>query len=367
MASARACASISESIGNGPGIRTVGNFTGKELTMLNGNVLSVLAMSALIAVTLSGCGSSGGGAGGGGGPVVEPMPDLRSVLDDANSATIADVIGRAADAQPAAGSVTQSANVDANGVTADRLEVEARYDETNVICFTVENGTEWTIAMDEGDPQALTGLPSPWRGANLVKRTDDGTVLVIAYSDIGHSDTDYLAGGFWLFFPDDLAHTQGYAGGAFADGNDPFRQENILALQGSATYSGWAAGTYTLRSLSGFDLDVFFGVANLTADFGADNGLGTVSGSITEVEVDGELIGATLDLGTAAIGSDKSGFFEGQATGFAGALTLQGRWGGQFYGNGESNGLPSSVAGTFGGRSVDNTANFIGTFGAHHQ
>ena len=331
--------------------------------MLNGNVISVLGMSVLMAITLSGC----GGGGSGGGPVVEPMPDLRSVLDDADPATTADVVGRAASARPFASSVTQSANVDADGVTIDRVEVEARYDETNVICFTVQNGTKWSIAMDEGDPEPLTDLPTPWKGANLVKRTDDGTVLVIAYSDIGHSDADYLAGGFWLFFPDDLAHTEGYAGGAFADGNDPFRQENILALQGTATYTGWAAGMYTLRSLSGFDLDTFVGVANLHADFGANNGLGTVSGSITEVEVDDELIAATLDLGTAAISSNNSGFFEGQATGVAEGLTLQGRWAGQFYGNGESDGLPSSVAGTFGGRSADNVANFVGTFGAHHQ
>ena len=334
--------------------------------MFNKDMISLLAMSALMAVTLSGCGGGDGG-GGAGGPVVEPMPDLRAVLEDADPATIADVVATAASARPFAASITQSANVDAGGVTMDRVEVEARYDETNVICFTVQNGTEWTIAMDEGEPEAITDLPAPWKGANLVKRTDDGTVVVIAYSDIGHSDTDYLAGGFWLSFPDDLAHTEGYSGGAFADGNDPFHQANILGLQGTATYTGFAAGTYTLRSLEGFDLGTFVGVVNLNADFGADNALGTISGSITDVEVDDEPIVASLDLGTAAVGSVNSGFFEGQATGVAEGLTLQGRWGGQFYGNGEANGLPSSVAGTFGGRSADNAANYVGAFGAHHQ
>ncbi len=332
--------------------------------MFKGNMISALAMTALIAVTLSGC---GGGGGGGRGGLVEEMPDLRAILDDADPATIVDVVARAASARPVAASVTQSANVDVDGVTMDQVEVEARYDETNVICFTVQNGTEWSIAMDEGDPDPITGLPSPWKGADLAKRTDDGTVLVIAYSDIGDSDTDYLAGGFWLFFPNDLAHTAGYAAGAFADGSDHFRQENILALQGTATFRGYAAGMYTLRSVDGFDLDTFEGVVNLDADFGAENGLGTVSGSITEVEVDGEPIAATLNLGTAAIGSNNSGFFEGQATGVAEGLTLEGRWGGQFFGNSESDGLPSSVAGTFGGRSTDNVANFVGAFGAHHQ
>lgn len=135
-------------------------------------------------------------------------------------------------------------------------------------------------------PDPITELPSPWKGTDLAKQTDDGTVILIAYSDTGHSDTDYLAGGFWLFVPDDLAHTEGYSGGAFADGNDPFHQENVLALQGTATYRGYAAGMYTLRSIEGFDLNTFEGVVNLTADFGAEDGLGTVSGSITEVEVD---------------------------------------------------------------------------------
>lgn len=332
--------------------------------MFNGNMISVLAMSGLLAVTLSGCGGGGGSRGG----LMEEMPDLREeVFDDADPATFVDVVARAAGARPVAASVTQSANVDADGVTMDQVEVEARYDETNVICFTVQNGTEWSIAMDEGDPELITDLPSPWKGADLVKRTDDGTVLVIAYSDIGHSDTDYLAGGFWLFVPDDLAHTAGYTGGAFADGSDPFRQANILGLQGTATYSGYAAGMYSLRSVEGFDLDTFEGVVNLSADFGAENGLGTISGSITDVEVDGEAIAATLNLGTAGLGSANSGFFEGQATGVAQGLTLEGRWGGQFFGNSEPDGMPSSVAGTFGGRSADNVANFVGAFGAHHQ
>ena len=114
---------------------------------------------------------------------------------------IADVLARAAGARPVAASVTQSANVDAGGVTMDRVEVEARYDGANVARFRVQNGTEWSIAMDEGEQHPITDLPSPWKGADLDKRTDDGTVILVAYSDIGHSDTDYLAGGFWLFLP----------------------------------------------------------------------------------------------------------------------------------------------------------------------
>ena len=44
-----------------------------------------------------------------------------------------------------------------------------------------------------------------------------------------------------------------------------------------------------------------------------------------------------------------------------------GQWGGQFFGNGETDRYPGSVAGTFGGQSDDNAVSFVGVFGAHKE
>ncbi len=325
----------------------------------------VLAMGALVAVVLSGC-------GGGGGDSMTRMPDPSPVEPDASSVALADAIGRAARARPVAGSVTQSSNVDANGVTVDQIEVTARYDETNVLCFSIQNGTRWSTGFDEGDRRPIPGLPSPWKAAVMEKRVDGGRVSIVAYSDISRSNPDYLAGGAWLFVPDDVTSSASYVAGTFADGTDPFRQEDIQPLQDTATYRGRAMGTYSLKSidstgLASFEIDTFNGILSLTADFGGGSGLGTISGSVTDVEADDEPLEATLNLGTADIVASNSGFFEGEATGDAEGLTLVGRWGGQFFGNGQADGMPGAVAGTFGGHSTDNAANFVGVFGAHKQ
>ena len=74
-----------------------------------------------------------------------------------------------------------------------------------------------------------------------------------------------------------------------------------------------------------------------------------------------------LNLGTAAIGSQNSGFFEGAVTGSDEERTYVGNWGGQFFGNNESDGKPGSVGGTFGGSSTDDAISFVGAFGAHKQ
>ena len=64
----------------------------------------VLAMVASLAVALSGC---GGGGGGGGGSSIAPTRSLA--LEDPITAThTAGAISRAAEAEPRAGSVTQS-------------------------------------------------------------------------------------------------------------------------------------------------------------------------------------------------------------------------------------------------------------------
>ena len=223
---------------------------------------------------------------------------------------------------------------------------------------------------------ALTGLDAPWKGAELGKKLSDGILYVRAYTDIEAPitrgdgspvpDTDYLAGGVWLYVPDTASSTDDYEFGVFADGSDPFTQSNIMALTGGATYRGDAVGVYSEKGASSTTIGNFDGDVRLTADFGAADSLGTISGVIDNFEVDGEASAGSLTLGEAAIGSANSGFFKGAVTGSDDSRTYAGKWGGQFFGNGAaSTDHPGSVAGTFGGTSTDATVNFVGAFGAH--
>ncbi|MDE0281740.1 MAG: hypothetical protein OXN16_11795 [Gammaproteobacteria bacterium] len=178
-------------------------------------------------------------------------------------------------------------------------------------------------------------------------------------------DTDYLAGGIWLFVPDNAAGADDVVIGAFGDGSDPFRQGNLRALQGTARYVGEMTGVYTDRSEN--EAGYVDGNVSLTADFGGGSDLGSIGGSVSGIEADGERFSGSIRLGTAPIGSSDSGFFEGSLSGNVEGTGLSGRWGGQFFGNGEADGRPGSVGGTLGGTSASGDASFIGVFGAYKE
>ena len=180
-------------------------------------------------------------------------------------------------------------------------------------------------------------------------------------------DADYLAGGVWLIVPDDASSAADYVFGAFAVGSDPFLQSNLTGVQGTATYEGGATGVYSEETGGTTEIGYFDGVVTLMADFGTGSGLGTISGSITDFEVDDVPESGTLNLGTANIGSQDSGFFRGEVTASGDQRSYTGQWGGQFFGNGESDGRPGSVGGTFGGHSTDGAESFVGAFAAHKQ
>ena len=472
---------------------------------------AIVAMVALSALVLSGC-----GGGGGTGPVtdVSSSQTRTQALDDAvTAANAAAAIARAADAQPNAGSVTQSSNVDSSNITTDQVHITAQHGSGGP-SFSVRNGTAWSIGTSDGNPRRISGTTPSWQGVELRKRLTDSTLYVDAYTDIeapatrqvgggddgtrdvrlgtmilgsgitisagggifgqrgtldgepgafncsggctvsngtatrgmwtftpdrppgavdvsssdtvawsgsfnssslpgtrndqqgwfrcvsqscGHStstvngqtrrmltgnwifvpstttttvttpDADYLAGGVWLIVPDDASSAADYAFGAFADGNDPFLQSRLPAVQGTATYEGDATGVYSETAGDSTEIGYFDGDVRLTANFGDANGLGTIGGSITNFEVDGYPEDGTLNLGIASIGSQDSGFFRGAVTGSDDERSYTGHWGGQFYGNGEADGRPGSVAGTFGGHSADDAVNFVGAFGAHKR
>ena len=180
---------------------------------------------------------------------------------------------------------------------------------------------------------------------------------------ISMPDTDFLAGGIWVYVPDDATSVDDFTFGAFVHGEDPYDQDNLTALTGEYTYTGDATGVYSVLADERnyfFDADV-----TLTADFDDGSTLGTIGGRIHDVSVDDELVEGdpTLNLGTADIGGDNSGFFTGDTDMVYEGENYTGKWGGQFFGNDDTN-PPGSVAGTFGAATSDGANSVLGVYGA---
>ena len=412
------------------------------------------------AIMLSGCGGGGGGGGGSSsGPSETVSTLLSSVIKQSSSAAAQGKIAAAANAQPNAGSVTQSSNT-LNDITTDSVSTSVKYNDNGQIIFKVVNGTEWYVDSAASDTDTLyegQETDSDWNFAELYKKLPDGSLWVDVYSDIGEPetsqeatsatgcgigeiveagqtcryegagnnftftvreddgwgcygadictdgsitidnfmasndngvwtiselppgampvngirtnalpDTDFLAGGIWVYVPDDATSVDDFTFGAFVHGEDPYDQDNLTALTGEYTYTGDATGVYSVvaeESNYFFDADV-----TLTAKFDDDSTLGTIGGHIDNVSVDDELVEGdpTLNLGTADIGGDNSGFFTGDTDMEYDGESYTGKWGGQFFGNDDSDppGPPGSVAGTFGAATSDGENSVLGVYGA---
>ena len=173
-----------------------------------------------------------------------------------------------------------------------------------------------------------------------------------------------------MYAPDNASSLDDYEYGAFVDGSDPFVQNNLAGVTGTATYSAQdgATGVYADAEEGRnyfFDADV-----TLTANFGNGSELGTISGRIHNFDVEGLTVSGNpeLTLDSANIGSSYSGFFTGDTSmSVVGGSNFTGKWGGQFYGNGETDGKPGSVAGTFGAATADGSESFLGAYGAYKQ
>jgi len=210
----------------------------------------------------------------------------------------------------------------------------------------------------------------------IQQQSSSGTWLVNIFTDYeGSDDTDYLAGGVWLYFDhDDPSTSETFADvGVFADGNNPFEYQTATLLDGVATYDGVAAGVYCecdesftpdeMRDnnvIGQFEADVF-----LTADFTDDITDDMISGSVTNFILDGlGFDDTTIYLQSAVIDDVAGGFFSGN-TSFEGTDGADaGEWAGNFYGDVDGANAPGSVAGTFGASS--DTHSFLGAFGAYH-
>ena len=163
--------------------------------------------------------------------------------------------------------------------------------------------------------------------------------------------------------PDDATSVDDFTFGAFVHGEDPYDQSNLTALTGEYTYTGDATGVYSVLADERnyfFDADV-----TLTADFVDNSNLGTIGGRIHDISVDDELVEGdpTLNLGRASIGATNSGFFTGDTDMEYDGESYTGKWGGQFFGNDDSN-PPGSVAGTFGAATSNGENSVLGVYGA---
>ena len=214
-------------------------------------------------------------------------------------------------------------------------------------------------------------------------------------------DTTYLAFGVWLNGADSDNATDGVQPtfGAFAGGGDRLGNVDLIAVTGTASYTGDATGVYT----EGDSVDYFYGDASLMATFGpaeadddatpaitAADAQGSISGTISGIVAGGVSMSDVINLNSAALGTNASEGFNGNArmgpptvTDDEATYKYNGSWGGHFYNqamddedtadvNESLTTAPGSVAGTFGvtgsdGGDDDPTRSYVGAFGAHED
>ena len=352
-------------------------------------LLLCLAVIGVVAVT--GCG--GGGKSGGSSPSYDRLVVPR-ILNTAGAIQgAATALHGAAEVTPVAGSVNQSSDATndefqvmvsgpAKTLTIEVYNTDPTADGEMPL-VTTGRGRQaqnlWRLATSPEGTELYERLRGKgWRGAefyrhleadDLISGSPAGQLWVDLYTDYeGEDDTDYLAGGIWVFVPETATAVDEYEFGAFVDGNDPF-SENPTDLTGTATYEGDATGVYSVQEDS---RNFFFdALVELTADFDAND----IEGRIHTFTVDGDPVEVerVLMLQTATFANENSGFFRGDTEATWDGETYAGKWGGQFYGNDEADGKPGSVAGTFGATTGDpatgteDAKSILGVFGAHRQ
>ena len=184
-------------------------------------------------------------------------------------------------------------------------------------------------------------------------------------------DTAYAYFGWWLNMPKD--NTAAHDVDVFAGGTTGNAADVTNAIEGTATYSGPAAGqyitkTYTAGVQTNAGVGQFTATANLKANFTDAANPGSIGGSVTGFMLDGNTSAPwTVVLEDAAL-ADGSAVFNGTSeVNFGGGLTdgatAAGTWQGSFYADADAaDAAPGAVAGTFD--AVTDNAAVIGGFGA---
>jgi hypothetical protein len=214
---------------------------------------------------------------------------------------------------------------------------------------------------------------------------------------------DYLVFGHWLFVPEDVTDIDEYEFGVFANGGDAFQVANLMALTGTASYSGDAAGVYYADGLSSSpNTGTFTADVELMANFKTGSEYGTVSGEVNGFQFDGDANSSVVSLFPTALNltanayndygamqgdqnifdrswptnpnPHRGGWINGEIEGGSAddGSYMSGVWSGKFFGNGAaSTDLPTSIGGAFSAHVWDNNQQsergLTGSFGAHND
>lgn len=336
----------------------------------------------LISLALSGCGGGGGGSHSLGAPppdetppgdtpptvlrtstfnisdyVEEYLADTNHVRDELNN--IRTSVAKTGDSD------TYSTNMDGSGNTRDSVNVEITGDpgapmykltyqpDAGASAVTVFDFNAGAEAQREADTQfdatydylASRSLNLQYladgRGIDIDgDSNDDGRFGAVVYSTYNAmNDTDYFAGGFWLYAPDggDIVV------GTFSDGTPQFT--NIAGLTGTATYRGSAVGIISLgdpdsdvgRLLRLYEIDSDI---ELNATFGATPKISGALRNIVQSEAPDNNVYQIEDIMLAEADIQNDGTFTAPLAGVSYTTTqsgvsapLEGSWGGRFYGN----------------------------------
>ena len=321
-----------------------------------GFFVCILGLAAAL-LPLSGCG--GGGSDNTGSST--PSLGLGNASEVAQNEGGQGAIAKASQNSPKAGSVTQSSNAGSDDVTTDSVSVEARYVGDKVQYKVQNSNAGWSV--DSGEDEVLDRVGGEdWDGVELKKRLSGADLYVDVYAG-PVPPSDHLAGGLWVYVPDSATNVDDFVFGAFVDGNDPFEQSELSALTGVVTYEGEGDVTLVYSDENPAARRNYFPEASVTLRVDFDNE--TVSGTIHSFNADGEPVNlnmAELTLEEANIGDSDSGFFSGDTRGTTPkGVDGEGKWGGQFFGNGD--GAPKGVAGTFGFTTSNGEESVLGVFG----
>ena len=264
-------------------------------------------------------------------------------------------------------------------LNSDNRAINAGYLSDNLVFERINFGLGFrhdTRAQPRPPGYRMAIPPTPdapqWKGVeHFFRPASGGRYYSVFHSDIeNNDDSDYLALGYWAWTPGPGGTRSPFVGAA-ASGNDPFQVELVAAVAGRATYAGAATGLYAggeaPSAFRGFGAGV-----KLTADFDENSIVGLVTDG--KDSATGQQLFRELVLETAAIQDADAAFFRGDVSGLLNGQTVEGNWGGQFYGNGLATTdipvsfaePPGAVAGTFGARVVGGDS-LLGVFGAYKE
>ena len=237
------------------------------------------------------------------------------------------------------------------------VEVSGTFDGvTGTYVCTPAQGSDCTSSVQHGGGIALAGGSGGWKFVPVM-----GAMLP-------RPDPEYRYFGWWL-----RNTGERYVFGAFhgSAGGDPQDFANLATLQGTATYTGPAAGRFFIDpQIEDPMAGDFTASATLEVDFGDVTAPGTVTGAVSGFMVDGEAVPWSVEFQSARIGADGAIAAGGGDTagtvwtisGREGAATGTPIWSGQLH-DLDENQVPGVATGTFESVFGD-VGHMVGAFGA---